>query len=273
MLTKKLIDDLPEELSYITSISKPQIKKLIDDDMLQLSLFDTNIREVELENKRYIFRCHPTRKEEIANVRISKLQSIKTLLKEKNEYLSKHKKANPETALRNLNTYAEKIKINKFVAFTSSDRTIYLTIDQKEIDLAAQLDGCYCIITNIKTTQVDKDTIHARYKDLALVESAFRAMKQTHLEIRPIFLRREDRTKAHVFVTMLAFMIQKRLSEYWKDAEMTITDGLNALSTLTTSIIEIAGVKINTVNQPNKICKKLLNLAGVDAIKRVPTET
>ena len=68
---------------------------------------------------------------------------------------------------------------------------------------------------------------------------------------------------------MLAFMIEKRLSEYCKDSEMTITDGLNALSTLTTSIVEIAGVKINTVNQPNKICKKLLNLAAVDTLKRV----
>lgn len=273
MLPEKLIDNLPEEFSYITSISKPQIQKLIDNDILQLSLFDTDIREIEVENKRYIFRCNPVRKEEISNIRISKLQSIKTLLKEKNEYLSKHKKAKPETALRNLDIYAEKLKINKFVSFTSSDRNIHLTIDQKEIDLVAQLDGCYCITTNIKVTEVDKDTIHARYKDLALVESAFRAMKQTHLEIRPIFLRRKDRTKAHVFVTMLAFMIEKRLAEYWKDTEMTITDGLNALSTLTTSIVEIAGVKINTVNQPNKICKKLLNLAGVDAIKRVPTET
>ncbi len=34
-------------------------------------------------------------------------------------------------------------------------------------------------------------------------------MKQGHLEIRPVYLRREDRTKAYVFVTMMAFMIEK----------------------------------------------------------------
>ena len=43
---------------------------------------------------------------------------------------------------------------------------------------------------------MDKATIHSRYKDLSIVEAFFRAMKKSHLEIRPVFLnrRRENKT-------------------------------------------------------------------------------
>jgi transposase len=67
-------------------------------------------------------------------------------------------------------------------------------------------------------------------------------MKQSHLEIRPLYLRREDRTRAHVFVTMLAYMIERKLSEYWKEVELTVKEGLDALTTVITGTIEIANV-------------------------------
>jgi transposase len=47
--------------------------------------------------------------------------------------------------------------------------------------------------------------VHDRYKDLASVEQAFRTCKTVHLEVRPIFLRLEARTRAHAFVVMLAY--------------------------------------------------------------------
>ncbi len=206
MLTKGQIEDMPEAFSYITAIGKPQIKKLINDGQLQLSLFDENLQEVETEDKRYILRRNPIRQEEIESVRNSKIEAVKSLLNTKNKYLSKHNKAKIEIALRDLNSYATKLGVNKFITFVVTNRIISHSMNQGEIDKASELDGCYCITTDITAKKIDKETIHARYKDLALVESAFRVMKQSHLEIRPVFLRREDRTKAHVFITMLAFM-------------------------------------------------------------------
>lgn len=263
MLTKEQIKDIPEAFSYITAIGKPQIRKLISDGHLQLSLFDENLEEVETEKKRYILRRNPIRQEEIKAARNSKFESVKSLLAKKNKYLAQHAKAKTEIALRDLNSYATKLSVNKFITFTATDRIISHTMNQDEIDKASELDGCYCITTDILAKTVDKETIHARYKDLALVESAFRVMKQSHLEIRPLFLRREDRTKAHVFITMLAFMIEKKLSEYWKKNKMTVPEGLSALSTLTTSVIRVAGFDINKVNQPNSLCKNLLDEAKV----------
>ena len=49
--------------------------------------------------------------------------------------------------------------------------------------------------------------MHARYKDLAKVESAFRTIKTGMLGIRPVYVRKESRTRGHVVVTMLGYMI------------------------------------------------------------------
>jgi transposase len=271
MFSKEKMDNFPKDFSFITSISKCQINKLIREKELQLSLFDNDIKEVETEDKRNIFRCNPIRKQEMIASRNSKIESIKTLVSEKNQYLNEHKKAKIEIALHDLNNKAKKLGIDKFIIFDMNNRTISYSVVREEIDKASQLDGCYCLITNVCASQVDKDTIHARYKDLSLVESAFRTMKQSHLEIRPVFLRREDRTKAHVFITMLAFIIQKKLSEYWKNINITVSEGLTALSTLTTSVVKFADVEINKFNQPNELCKKLLIAANVDLTKFVPT--
>ena len=42
-----------------------------------------------------------------------------------------------------------------------------------------------------------KETLHARYKDSALVEQAFRTSKTVHLEMRPWFVQIERNTRGH----------------------------------------------------------------------------
>jgi hypothetical protein len=39
----------------------------------------------------------------------------------------------------------------------------------------------------------DKETPHARYKDLALVEQDVKDMKAAHLKVRPVYVRRKER--------------------------------------------------------------------------------
>jgi hypothetical protein len=65
----------------------------------------------------------------------------------------------------------------------------------------ALLDGCYLLETDVPQGLMDAKAVDARYRDLQKVERNFRTVKTTFLEIRPIFLRKAERTKAHVFVT------------------------------------------------------------------------
>jgi transposase len=55
--------------------------------------------------------------------------------------------------------------------------------------------------------------VHRRYKDLAMVEMCFRLSKTGFLEIRPLYVRKANRTRAIAFICMCAYMI---LREIWQ---------------------------------------------------------
>ena len=86
-----------------------------------------------------------------------------------------------------------------------------------------------------------------------MVEHSFRTMKQSHLEIRPVFLRREDRTKAHVFVTMMACMIEKKLSEYWSNLEITVLEGIKTWPVNMSHVDEIRKIARNRIKTLNNV--------------------
>ncbi len=263
MFPKVTIENLPKGFSYITAIRKKQMETLLKEEVIQMELFDTEIQEIEYENARYIMRCNPIRKQEIENTREEKLKKIQKKIKDKNQYLEKHTKAKPEIALKNLEEELAKLDISSFTKLNCTQRSIALEINHAELEEISKLDGCYCIKTDVLVKEVSKETIHARYKDLALVESAFRVMKQNHLEIRPLYLRRADRTRAHVLVIMLSYIVQRELKALWKDVECTVQENIAKLTKLTTATIRIGNVEINKLTKPNKKCKTLLKLAKV----------
>ena len=208
---------------YITAITKPQIETLLKSTVLQLEMFTEKLMEVEHDNVRYVLRRNPYRAEEIQVNRDSKLGKIKELVKLKNEYLSAHPKSKLKTALTELNKKIEKLKLGQWISVTSRDsnRTLTLNINKEQLDEESKLDGCYVIKSNVPKDLADGDTLHSRYKDLALVETAFRTMKQSFEELRPIYVRKELRTKGHVFVCMLSYIIVKYASIQCKDLDFT----------------------------------------------------
>jgi len=61
---------------YITSITQPQIKTLMQQGVIQLSLFDDKIAEVLTGEERYILRRNPVRRDEIRQNRESRINFI-----------------------------------------------------------------------------------------------------------------------------------------------------------------------------------------------------
>ena len=156
MFPKSQKDDLPETISYITAISKRQIKTLLDAKQLQLSLFDEDLQEIEIDRVRYILRCNSIRKQEIAANRSSKIELLAAKISEKNKYLREHEKANPDIAVRDLKNRIEKLNINKFIELTTENRVIKYTINQEALEKESQLDGCYCLTTDVPKEEAAK---------------------------------------------------------------------------------------------------------------------
>jgi Transposase DDE domain len=234
MIKGQQIEDLVQQgCHYITAITKPQIEKLLRTGTFQMDLFDQELAEVLAdEGIRYVLRRHPVRAQEVQDTRQAKLATLQALVAKYNQYLTDHPRANLQGAWQKLVTRATTLRIADWVELTVAERTITLTVLEDAQTEAAKLDGCYVLKTDLTPAQAPKELVHERYKDLAFVEQAFRSCKTAHLEVRPIFLRLEARTRAHAFVVMLAYQIIHYLAACWSPFDLTVEEGLHALATL-----------------------------------------
>jgi hypothetical protein len=266
MIKGPQIKALQEEgFHFITAITKPQIETLLTHGVLQMSLFDAPLAEVTTtEGQRYILRRNPERAREIASSRESKYGALNTAVVAANEYLANHSRANPGTQLKNLRSRAAKLRVSGWTTFNLEGRTIAIGKDPEALAEASKLDGCYVLTTDLSHTAAAKDIVHNRYKDLTLVEWAFRESKTVHLEIRPVNVRLETRTRGHAFVVMLAYSIIRALAALWRDVDLTVREGLDQLSTLCLNEIRLPDRPVSyQLPSPRDGVQQLLDAAQV----------
>ena len=223
MIKSASIDEMIKlKWHYITAITKPQIEQLIRQNIIQLALFDEKLIEVkQVDDIRYILRRNPARAAEIAKTRSEKIEKIKSFAQIKNDYLQTHTKASLPVALEKIKAKANRLKISEALEITSDERSIIITALDDKLTEMALLDGCYVLKSNVPKSVADKTELHDRYKDLAMVEHAFRTMKQSFEEIQPIYVRKEKRTRGHVLVCMLSYMVIKYIWNECRDLGIT----------------------------------------------------
>src|SRR5215472_17385575 len=195
MIKGQQIEALAQQgFHYITAITKPQIEKLLRTGTFQMELFEQELAEVLAdEGVRYVLRRNPVRAQEVRENRQAKLATLQAQVAKQNHYLTDHPRANAQRALQKLVAKAEKLRLADWVELTLEERAITLTVNASRQQEEAKLDGCYVLKTDLTPAQAPQEMVHDRYKDLASVEQAFRTCKTVHLEMRPIFLRLEER--------------------------------------------------------------------------------
>jgi transposase len=274
MIKGQSIEELKEEgFHYITAITKPQIEKMLSERQLQMSLFDEDLAEVETKGIRYILRRNPIRAKEIRQIRQSKLEKLKEEIRKQNEYMKLHPGAKEGTSLKKMQTGISKLKIGKWASLTISGREIQITLDSEKLSEEEKLDGCYVLKTDISKEKASKEIIESRYKDLADVEWAFRTSKTCHLEMRPVHVRLESRTRGHIFVVMLAYRIALELSKRWVEVESTVEEAIDELKTVCAMNIVVGQKTLcNKIPEPGDSIKFLLKKAGVSLPETFPSK-
>ena len=93
-------------------------------------------------------------------------------------------------------------------------------IDEDKIADEARYDGFYCVATDLEDPVSDILAINSRRWE---IEESFRLMK-TDFRSRPVYLRRDDRIKAHFLTCFLALYIfrilEKKLNSLYTSAEL-----------------------------------------------------
>jgi hypothetical protein len=258
------------EFHYITAITKSQIRQHLKTGAFQMHLFDQKLAEVEIDNVRYILRRNPQRVIEMAQARQKKLESLNLRLTNKQQYLQEHPRANPDIARKKLVDYAKILKIDSWAKVTLNDRTLALATDAAAWAHDTHLDGCYVLQTDVPGPSAPADLIHQRYKDLAQVERAFRTFKNGHLEIRPTFVQTEASTRGHVFVVMLAYLLERELDHYWGHLNLTVSEALDELGSLRGVELTLGPAACQQVPRATGLAQQLLTSAQITLPQALP---
>ncbi len=260
-----------EGFYYITALTKPQIETLIKGGVVQLSWFDETVCEVESDGVRYVLRRNPQRVEDLKFSRQDKRASAARLLAKKNSYLAEHPRAKVQVAQREVASKIVQLKLDGWLKVQAADRELRLEEDSQALAEESRLDGCYVVKSDLPKQYADAQTVHDRYKDLALVEQAFRTSKTAHLEMRPWYVHIERNTRGHALVVMLAYLIVHQLRQAWADLDLTVEEGLEQLTTLCTTQILVNGeARCNQIPRPRDVSQKLLAAADIHLPEALP---
>jgi transposase len=146
--------------------------------------------------KRYVLCLNPLEVERQRQHRRQVLAEIEAEL----AALDKREDAHPKTACT---VMASK----RYGRYLSTDRHGRPKLDATKVRAAEKFDGKFVVITNDDT--LSAEDVALAYKAGAMIESCFRRMKQTGLEVRPMFHWTPRRIESHVKLCVLALQMQR----------------------------------------------------------------
>jgi hypothetical protein len=86
----------------------------------------------------------------------------------------------------------------------------HFTIDEAKVKWEERFDGKWVLQTDLE--DLSAEDVALQYKQLWMVEEMFRTVK-TLLETRPIFHKRDETIRGHVFCSFLALLLRKELQD------------------------------------------------------------
>jgi hypothetical protein len=228
MVTKANLESLRGErgVAWISALRAPQVRKLVKEGSLQLSLFDElNLAEIaspDYPDERLVVCRNPLVAEERARKRADLLEATEQLLAPiKARVDAGTLRGAAEIGLA-VGQVINRRKVKKHFELTIEDERFEYRRKEEQIAEEASLDGFYVLRTNLPGEELSAPEVVRSYKALAQAERAFRTLKGPELELRPIHHRLEQRVRAHAFLCMLAYYLEWHLRKAW--AELLFDD-------------------------------------------------
>ncbi|WP_446425760.1 IS1634 family transposase [Microcystis aeruginosa] len=215
---KELVKPI-EGLDYITGLTKPQIRKLAEVEVIQLGLFEqVNLVEFESEDypdERLIACRNPFIAQKNQLQREALLEAVEKeldLIVQATQREKRALKGQDKIALR-VGKVLNQFKVNKYYNLEITEEGFSYQRKRELIAQETALDGVYVLRTSLESTLMDAATTVKAYKSLSQVEEAFRCYKSIDLKVRPIYHYKGDRVKAHIFLCMLAYYVEWHLKQ------------------------------------------------------------
>jgi hypothetical protein len=227
MVTKANLAALAQaDIDWITALKAPQVKALAENGVLPLSLFEHhNLAEISdstYPNERLVVCRNPLVGEERRHKREDLLIATEAELAKIAVRVAAGTLVGKDQIGLAVGAVVNRYKMKKHFELHIDDRHFAFPRKLEQIAAEAALDGIYILRTSVGAEVFPDAEVVRSYKQLARVERAFRALKQSDLEIRPVYHYRESRVRTHVLLCMLAYYVDWHLRQAW--TELLFTD-------------------------------------------------
>jgi transposase len=160
----------------------------------------------------------------------------------------------------------------KFLKRTGTERGF--EIDREKVEQEARYDGKWVLRTNREEWGADK--VALKYKQLLEVEQLFRCAKSV-LETRPVYHKRDETIRGHVFCSFLALVLMKELHDRLEARGLKLewADIIRDLDRLQEVEIEQDKKRFVLRTQTQGSCGKIFQAVGValpPTLRQVKTE-
>jgi transposase len=134
-------------------------------------------------------------------------------------------------------------------------------VDEDKIKEEARYDGKWVLTTN---TNLSAREVALKYKQLWMVEDVFRSMKSL-LDTRPIYHKRDETIRGHVFCSFLALLMRQELEECLarKEWKLEWADVIRDLDNLMEMEVAISGKGYVFRGQTPGVAGKVFQACGV----------
>jgi len=209
-----------EGVNWIAALKSGAIATLANTGKLQLDLFDErnliSFTSEDYPGERLVACRNP----ELARLRAAKRRDLIAATERELQKIA-GMVAGGKLAWRDkigvrVGKVLNKYKVGKHFDLDIQDAAFSFSVNEERVAAEAALDGLYVIRASAAEADMSAEAAVLNYKRLAEVERAFRTLKGVDLQVRPIRHRLEERVKAHIFLSMLAYYVQWHLAEAWK---------------------------------------------------------
>lgn len=273
MITQANAEELKEVkgLHTISALTHPQIVELVERKLIHAELFDEKrIAEVidpEKPQQRYCLCRNPQTGARETGTRQRLLDRTRQAL---DKIVGRKKKGSTQKLSAQVGKILARYKMGKFVTWKIQDGRLQWHFEQAHIEQEKLFDGCYVISATVPKEQLNQNEVVKAYKSLSRVEQAFRNLKTVSLEIRPVYHKKDERIRSHVFLCVLAYYVQwhmqQRLQPLFeadgegKNRQWTIENVIERLMGIRKQRVKVAEVEFDQVTQADPEQQKILDL-------------
>jgi transposase len=276
MITQTNAEKLKEVkgLHTISALTHRQILDLVERKLVQAELFDEKrIAEVvdpDKPGQRYCLCRNPQSGARETNTRQRLLDRTREAL---DKIVGRKKKGSTEKLSAQVGKILARYKMGKFVDWKVQEGRLKWQFNEARIEQEKLFDGCYIVRADVPKEQMNQDQVVGAYKNLSVVEQAFRNLKTVSLEIRPVYHKKDDRIRSHVFLCVLAYYVQwhmqQRLQPLFeadgqgKNRQWTVANVIERLMSIRKQRVKVSGVEFDQVSQADEEQQNILDLLQV----------